>query len=143
MLGQQCVGRWRESVHLVTLGRVEEEAGRGACWAGSTGAGGVVAQARACARRSQRGERLRLSSIQRKQGAALVFSFEAEEASGKNCSGRLGARRTQAEAAGLRRGQQGEDGGDRTRERAREAAGFGFGSRRLVVEQRTTMASGL
>ena len=76
-------------------------------------------------------------------GTTLVFSFEAEEASGKNCSGRLGARRTQADAAGLRRGQQGKDGGDRTRERARAVAGFGSGSRCLVGEQRTTMASGL
>ena len=82
------------------------------------------------------------SLIQRKRGAALVFSFEAEEASGKNCSSRLGARRTQADAAGLRRGQQGKDGGDRTRERARAAAGFGSGSRCLVGEQRTTVASG-
>ena len=104
-------------------------------WAGSTGVGGVAAQAHACARRSQRGERLRSSLIQRKRGAALVFSFEAEEASGKNCSSRLGARRTQADGAGLRRGQQGKDGGDRTRERARQqlgsdlAAGASLGSR--------------
>jgi len=77
------------------------------------------------------------------RGAALVFSFEAEEASGNNCSSRLGARRTQADVAGLRRGQQGKDGGDRTRERARAAARFGSGSRCLVGEQRTTVASGL
>jgi len=112
-------------------------------WAGSTGVGGLAAQARACARRRQRGERMRSSWIQRKRGAALGFSFEAEEASGNNCSSRLGARRTQADVAGLRRGQQGKDGGDRTRERARAAARFGSGSRCLVGEQRTTVASGL
>ena len=62
----------------------------------------------------------------------LVFSFEAEEASGRDCGRGLGAIGTQADTGGLRRGQQGEDNDDRMRELAREAAGFGSGGRRLV-----------
>lgn len=60
----------------------------------------------------------------------------------QRAGGRRGSRMAgrQRRKGGLRRGQQGEDDGDRTRERAREAPWFGSGGRRLELKQRTAMA---